>query len=73
MSHPATDLAKDMRERADADKLPPEHELRILADTFDEVAAGYWGDPQTQSVKQFMGAWARARRAWCAYTGEPLV
>lgn len=25
------------------------------------------------SAKKLVGAWARARRAWCEVTGEPLV
>lgn len=69
----ATDLAQQMRAIVERDNLPADHELRLLADDFDEAAAGYWGEPQTKTVKQFMGAWARARRAYCNYTGEPLV
>lgn len=49
----------------------PEHVE--LADKFEEATAGYYGEPQTVTVKQFMGAFARARMAWCAYSGEPLV
>lgn len=68
-----TDLSKWMRERADADELPDDHDLRTLATGFDEAALGFFGEPQTHTVKQFMGAWSRARRAWCDYVGLPLL
>lgn len=68
-----TDLADKMRARADADALPADHELRTKAAAFDEAATGYYGQPQTKNVSQFMGAWARARKTWCDYTGEALV
>lgn len=44
-----------------------------LADAFDIAAAGFYGDPQTVGVREFMGHYARARKAWCAATGESLV
>lgn len=69
----ATELAEQMRAIVERDNLPADHELRIRADEFDAAAAGYWSEPQTVPVKAFMGAWARARRAYCAYTGEPLI
>lgn len=68
-----TDLAEKMVARADADGLPPEHELRIKAAAFDTATAGFYGAEQTVSVAQFMGCWARARKTWCAYSGEPLI
>lgn len=67
------DLAEKMLARADADRLPPDHRLRVRAVEFDRAAKGYFADPQTVPVKPFFGAWARARRAWCDYTGEPLI
>ena len=69
----STELSKKMRERADADALPFMHPLRTRADEFDAATSGYHADPPTKDVKQFMGAWARARRAWCDYTGEELI
>ena len=44
-----------------------------LAEKFDEAAAGFYAEPQTVTVQAFMGAFARARRAWCNATGESLV
>lgn len=68
-----TDLADKMRARAEADALPADHEMRTKAAAFDEAATGYYGQPQTKNVSQLMGAWARARKTWCDYTGEALV
>lgn len=68
-----TDLAKAMIARADQDGLPADHPMRVKAEEFDAVAIGYYDVPQTHDVKQFMGAWARARRAWSEYSGEPLI
>lgn len=67
------DLGERMIARADADGLPADHELRVKGAAFSEAAAGFYADPQTVNVKQFMGHWARARSLWCAYTGESLV
>lgn len=44
-----------------------------LADKFDEATEGFCAEPKTVNVRQFMGHFARARKAWCAVTGEPLV
>lgn len=71
MSH--TDLSASMRKRADADGLPPDHELRRRAEEFDRATIGHMATPRTVDVKSFVGAWARARKAWCSYTGEPLI
>jgi hypothetical protein len=68
-----TELAKRMVARADADGLGADHQLRDLATKFEAAAVGFYSEPQTVTVKSFMGAWARARRAWCNYTGEPLI
>lgn len=68
-----TELGDKMRARADLDGLPADHEMRQLADAFDKASYGYAGEPQTVTVKQFMGHWARARKCWCDYTGEPLI
>lgn len=69
----ARDLPARMRERADADQLPPDCDLRRLADALDEAITGYFAEPQTVPVQKFVGAWARARRCWCSHTGEPLI
>jgi hypothetical protein len=69
----STELGDRMRRRAEADGLPADHELRRRAEAFDNATAGYYGEPQTITTQQFLGAWARARKAWCAYTGEPLI
>lgn len=68
-----TTLGDDMRGRADKDNLPAAHPMRLLADAFDVAAYGYAAKEQTHTVKQFMGAWARARKCWSEYTGEPLI
>ena len=68
-----TNLAKKMLDMANADELPTEHELRTKAVAFDAAAKGFYGDPQTCDVKSMLGCYARARRAWCDYTGEDLV
>lgn len=49
----------------------PEH--AELADKFEAAVQGFYGEPQTVTVVQFLGAFARARKAWCAHSGEPLV
>jgi len=64
----ATALSKRVRERADKDELPIDHELRVRADQFD--AATY---SELKGPKQLVGYWARLRRAWCEYSGEPLL
>jgi len=67
------DLAHRMLALANADRLPEEHELRTLAQTLEETVRGFYSEPQTHTVQQTLGAWARARKAWCAYTLESLV
>jgi hypothetical protein len=68
-----TDLSLRMVARADTDNLPADHALRTLACDFTAAAKGFYSEPQTVNVAQFMRAWTRARRAWCLYTGEPLL
>lgn len=43
------------------------------ADAFEAATLGFYADPQTVSAPKFLGCFARARRAWCDATGEPLV
>lgn len=74
MTQTATRTALSERMHALADKGHERaDELREKADAFDAATAGYYSDPQTVDVRKFMGAFARARRAWCEITGEPLV
>jgi hypothetical protein len=68
-----TDLPTLMRAKADADGLPADHDLRQKADALETAAAGFYATTQTHTVAQMVGAWARARRTWCDYTGEPLL
>ena len=76
MSDPWTeqklDLPSRMRLRANRDGLAANHELRRLADAAERAAEGFYAAKQSVPVASFVGAWARARKAWCAYTGEPL-
>lgn len=68
-----TTLGKRMIEAADKDGLPADHDFRLKAQAFEESVAGFFGEPQTMTVQQFMGHYARAKRAWCDYSGESLV
>jgi hypothetical protein len=52
---------------------PRAAQLRDLAAKLNAAAKGFYGSPQTHTVQQFLGAYARARRLWCDVTGEPLV
>lgn len=70
---PETNLSARMRaayrDERNRDRLP-ENWLE-LADKFDSAAADYqYG---TMKVQQFLGHFARARKAWCKFSGEPLV
>jgi hypothetical protein len=67
-----TPLGAKMRRLADEGHAQGE-ELRAHAEAFEAAVQGYYADPQTVSVKQFLGAFARARRLWCACSGEALV
>lgn len=64
-----TGLSGLMLARADADRLPADHQLRVLATAFDDAARGYFAQPQTVPVKGFVAAWARADVAWHDYLG----
>lgn len=67
-----TELSARMRRLAKERNDLPDNWLD-LADAFDEATAGFFGTPRTVDVAVFMGCFARARRAWCSVTGEPLV
>lgn len=65
-----TDLAGWMLARADADRLPADHQLRVLATAFDDAARGYFAQPQTVPVRGFVADWTRAHVAWRDYLCE---
>lgn len=66
-----TQLANQMINRANEDDLPADHPMRVLAAEFEQRVVDYINHNCTP--KTFMGAWARARRCWSDYTGEPLI
>jgi hypothetical protein len=57
--------------RAYADANPGNDHLRELADKLDAAVADSFGGKD--SVRKMLGAWARARRAWCEVTGEDWI
>lgn len=63
------DLHYRMVERANRDNLPESHPLRVRAAELLEIFQG----PGLPPTPKIVGAWARARRAWCEYAGEPLL
>lgn len=65
-----TGLAGWMLARADADRLPADHQLRVLATAFDDAARGYFAQPQTVPVRDFVADWTRAHVAWRDYLCE---
>lgn len=68
-----TNLAKRAIARADKDRLSEDHPVRVTAIAFEEAAKGFFSEPQTVNIKKFMGCFARARKAWCEYSGESLL
>lgn len=65
-----TDLSELMHALADSGH-PRAVELREKADAFDVATHGYVvANPQTHTVAQMIGSWARARRVWCECTGR---
>ena len=62
------ELPRRMIARADADGLPAEHAIRIAADHMTKVL-----DDPTVTIPVLIGTWAKTRKLWCAYSGEPLV
>jgi hypothetical protein len=61
-----TELGNRMIEVAERDRLPVDHPLRLLAKEFNEAV-------ESGDSRRLLGSWAKARRAWCDYTGEPLI
>ncbi len=68
-----TDLSVIVSSIAKRDRLPDSHPMVVAANAFDSASAGFYADPQTVHVAKFLGAWARARKEYCKYTGEPLI
>jgi hypothetical protein len=68
-----TDLSKLMHELADSGH-GRATELRMRAGAFDTTTHGFMGtNPPTHTVKQMVGAWARARRVYCECTGKDSI
>lgn len=64
-----TDLSELMHALADGGH-PRAAELREKADAFDAATHGFMvAQPQTHTVKQQLGTWARAHRLHCECTG----
>ena len=73
MSKPGkTSLSERMRAYVEAGNDVPDN-WGELADAFDAATIGFYAEPQTVPVHKFVGCFARARKAWCDLTGEPLV
>jgi len=69
-------LPERMVERADKDNLPADHPLRIRAKELEgaiEVYPRHHIPKSSMALHFFIGAWARARKVWCEYTGEELI
>ena len=50
---------------ADANDLPADDKMRVLAKELNDTPPG--------NVPSLLGRWARARRHWCDVTGDELV
>lgn len=68
-----TNLAKRMINKADEDCLPEDHDMRTKAKAFEDAVIGYFSKNQTKTAQQVLGCFARARKCWSDYTGEPLI
>lgn len=66
LQHHGPSLATRMRQFGDA-------ELTRLADELDAARDGFYASPQTVTVPKLLAAWARARKAYEAAGGEPLL
>jgi hypothetical protein len=63
-------LAAKMREYANGHPHVRER-FNELAENFEKASAACFDG--TGSVPKMLGAWAKARRAWCEETGEQIV
>jgi hypothetical protein len=68
-----TDLSTIVLQRCEQDRLPAEHPLRKLANDFNVASAAVIKEATLDSSKKMLGAWARLRKEWSAYSGEPLI
>ena len=67
-----TNLSAKMRNLAKTRDDLPTNWIK-LADDLDAATAGFFGPNNTVNAQKFLRTMARARKAWCAATGEPLV
>lgn len=64
-------LVRRMQERALADNLSPDHQMRVRARELDDAARQRFDiRPPDISVPGFIDAFKRAYAAWHNYTGE---
>lgn len=68
-----TPLGKRLREVAKTTSSEIATDLIAKAEAFERAGLGFYSEPQTHDAKQFLGAWARARKALCLITGEDLI
>lgn len=68
-----TDLFEKIIARADKDNLDKNHDLRLKAIAFNEASKIILNSEEAPDFKHFLSTWAKARIAWCKYSGEPLV
>jgi hypothetical protein len=68
-----TELSEVVLRRCDQDQLPADHVLRILAHNFDVASCAVIKEPTLDTSKKMLGAWARLRKEWSAYSGEPIL
>lgn len=59
-------LSNEMRAYARKKHWPTTHAFYTLAAALDKAV-------ESGGARTLLGAWARARKAWCAETGESLV
>jgi len=62
-----TDLSKTVIARADKDNLAGNHCLRDAAEAFDKEVLS------ADNPRKILGSWAKLRRLWSEYSGEPLL
>jgi hypothetical protein len=67
------DLPERMLALANKNKLSSDHEMREAAEHLKMACKAYFKEEPEISVFKFAGYYARARRLWCEYTGEPLI
>lgn len=68
-----TDLSKIILARCEQDQLPLDHSLRKLAISFNDAVDAVVKEPVLENSKKMIGAWAKLRKEWGAYSGEPIL